>query len=223
MRTRVKICGLTCVDDVNAAVQAGADAIGLVFYPGSKRAVTIEQARLLRAKVPAFVSVAALFVNAAPTDVQAVIDRVQPDVLQFHGDETPDYCRQFGRRYMRAFRMGGPGMDSAAKVLAEAQQYPDAAGWLFDTYSAGYGGSGEVFDHGLLADVLASEQSQPVILAGGLNDALMANTLRQVRPYAVDVSSGVETAPGVKSGDKIRAFIRAVRKADQLANTGDAL
>lgn len=214
MRTRVKICGLTRDEDVRAAVSAGADAIGLVFYPGSKRAVTVEQACRLRQCVPAFVSVAALFVNAAPHEIQSVLEQVKPDLLQFHGDETPEDCRRYGHRYMRAFRTGGPGMNSARQVLEAALQYPDAAGWLFDTYSEGYGGSGVAFDHHLLDDVLRSEQARPVILAGGLKEEVMAHTLQQVRPYAVDVSSGVESAPGIKQADKIRAFIQAVRAAD---------
>lgn len=214
MRTRVKICGLTRGEDVGAAVQAGADAIGLVLYPGSKRAVSLEQAQQLRQAVPAFVSVVALLVNASPDNVQAVIDQVRPDVLQFHGDETPQDCQRYGHRYIRAFRIGGPRMQTPQEVLDAARQYPDAAGWLFDTYSAGYGGSGVAFDHSLLANVLASDQARPVILAGGLDDALMADTVGRVRPYAVDVSSGVEAAPGIKSADKIRAFIQAVRAAD---------
>lgn len=213
-RTRVKICGLTRSDDIRAAVQAGADAIGFVFYPASKRAVSIEQARALRAHVPAFVSVAALFVNAETSHVHEVIDQVKPDLLQFHGDESPELCASYGYPYMRAFRIGGPGMDTADKVLRAALDYPDAAAWLFDTYSAGYGGSGEAFDHRLLAAVSACGQSRPVVLAGGLNESSVAAAVQGQQPYAVDVSSGVEAAAGIKDERRIRAFIQAVQQAD---------
>lgn len=214
MRTRVKICGLTRIQDVHAAVRAGADAVGLVFYPGSKRAVTIDQARELRQHVPAFVSVVALFVNAEPDYVHQVIQHVQPDLLQFHGDESPDACAAYGHRYMRAFRIGGPQMDSADLVLQAALQYPDAAAWLFDTYSAGYGGSGVAFDHGLLAAVSASPVARPIVLAGGLDATSVADAVIPLRPYAVDVSSGVESSAGIKSESRIRAFVQAVRDGD---------
>lgn len=214
MRTRVKICGLTRPQDVQAAVQAGADAIGLVFYPGSKRAVTLEQARQLRQDVPAFVNVVALFVNADPDYVRAVIEHVQPDLLQFHGDESPETCMVYGHRYMRAFRIGGPQMDTAENVLTIVQDYPDAAAWLFDTYSAGYGGSGVAFDHRLLAAVQASGQARPIVLAGGLDSASIGDAMHQSRPYAVDVSSGVEDSPGIKNEQRIRSFIQAVHDAD---------
>lgn len=214
MRTRVKICGLTREVDVQAAVEAGADAIGFVFYPHSKRAVAVERAYQLRRQVPAFVDVVALFVNAEPTLVDAVIERVQPDLLQFHGDESPEACAVHQRRYIRAFRVGGPQMASAAQVLQAAQNYSDAAGWLFDTHSAGYGGSGTAFDRSLLDSVRASAQARPIILAGGLDDGSVASALDRLHPYAVDVSSGVEESPGIKSESRIRAFINAVQHAD---------
>lgn len=214
MRTRVKICGLTRIEDVHAAVQAGADAIGLVFYSKSKRAVTLEQAHVLRQAVPAFVSVTALFVNADPQFVEAVIKQVQPDVLQFHGDESSESCRSYGHRYMRAFRIGGAQMQTTEQVLRATQPYQDAAAWLFDTFSTGYGGSGVAFDHGLLADVQASGQSRPLVLAGGLDAGTVGDAVKAVRPYAVDVSSGVEVSPGIKSAQQIQAFIQAVRAAD---------
>lgn len=213
-RTRVKICGLTRQEDVHAAVQAGADAIGLVFYADSKRAVSIEQARGLVQGLPAFISVVALFVNADSAYVRAVIDQVQPDLLQFHGNETPEVCRAYGRRYMRAFPIGGPGMETAEQVLGAAQAYPDAAAWLFDTYSSGYGGSGVAFDHGLLSSVRGSSQARPVVLAGGLDALTVDAAVRTARPYAVDVSSGVEASAGIKSAQRIQAFIQAVRQAD---------
>lgn len=216
MRTRVKICGLTREPDVLAAVQAGADAIGFVFYPESKRVVSIDLARQLRRIVPAFVDVVALFVNAAPALVDRVIELVQPDVLQFHGDESPEDCAVYRRRYIRAFRVGGPGMSSASQVLQTALDYPDAAGWLFDTHSAGYGGSGQSFDRALLDGVRASQQARPLILAGGLDGGSVASALEQLHPYAVDVSSGVEESQGVKSETRIRAFMHEVQKSDLL-------
>lgn len=215
LRTRVKICGLTRAEDIDAAARAGADAIGFVFYEGSKRFVGIEQARLLRLAVPAFVSVTALFVNASEPDVRAVIEQVQPDLLQFHGDEAPEYCASFGRPYMRAFRVGGPGLDTPAAVLQACRRYASASAWLFDSYSAGYGGSGLSFDVGLLRDVRAASDSRPMVLAGGLKPDSIGQLIQQVRPYAVDVSSGVETAAGIKSAEKIGAFMQALRAASE--------
>lgn len=212
-RTRIKICGLTRTEDVAAAVRAGADAVGFVFYPSSKRALTVERAAELRQSVPAFVSVTALFVNAASEDVQEVIERVSPDLLQFHGDETPAYCEGFKKRYIRAFRVGAPGLDTAQKLLHECRQYSTASAWLFDSYSPGYGGSGHGFDPQLLSGVLNAADSKPVILAGGLNVDTVATAIRGVRPYAVDISSGVETAPGIKSLDKLLAFTQRVTTA----------
>lgn len=213
IRTRVKICGLTRLSDVKAAVAAGTDAIGMVFYPHSSRAVTLDQAVALRAAIPAFVSVVALFVNAEPAQVQAVINQLQPELLQFHGDETPAYCQQFKHRYMRAFRVGAPGMDTAATLLQNCLNYPDAAAWLFDSYSASYGGSGLKFDTSLLRDVQLCPDSRPLVLAGGLTPQSVFQAVRTVQPYAVDVSSGTEDTPGVKSVKKMQAFIAAVQDA----------
>ncbi|NYT61193.1 phosphoribosylanthranilate isomerase [Alcaligenaceae bacterium] len=210
-RTRVKICGLTRPDDVQAAVQAGVDAIGLVMYPKSSRAVSIEQARALRAAVPAFVNVVVLFVNATVQEVQDTIRLVQPDLLQFHGDESPQYCASFGHRYMRAFRVGAPGLDTAEGLLQACQAYQSASAWLFDSYSDTYGGSGLVLDSSLLRSVQAACNTQALVLAGGLNPSSVAERIAAVRPYAVDVSSGVEVSPGVKSSQKIAQFMAAVR------------
>jgi phosphoribosylanthranilate isomerase len=210
IRTRVKICGLTRAEDVNAAVAAGADAVGLVFYSPSSRYVSPENACDLRSLVPAMVSVVALFVNASNEDVQQVIDQVQPDILQFHGDESPDECEQYGRRYMKAFRVGAPGLDTPQAVLETCRRYRSASAWLFDSYSAGYGGSGKQFDLGLLEMVIASPESRPVVLAGGLNVETVGAAIAHVAPFAVDVSSGVEISGGVKCAGKIRAFMQAV-------------
>ncbi|HUH59034.1 MAG TPA: phosphoribosylanthranilate isomerase [Candidimonas sp.] len=212
-RTRVKICGLTRPEDVAAAVRSGADAIGLVFYEQSSRALTIAQAQSLRSAVPAFVDVVALFVNANPDYVRQVIEHVQPDLLQFHGDESPEYCQSFKRRYFRGFRVGAPGLDTAAGVLQSCRAYMSASAWLVDSYSPHYGGSGVKLNVDLLAAVRAALDSRPLILAGGLTPESVADSMAAVHPYAVDVSSGVETAPGIKSDVKIKAFIRAVNAA----------
>lgn len=214
MRTRVKICGMTRPEDIAAAVEAGADAVGLIFYPKSKRYVSLDLAARLRRAVPAFVDVVALFVNADDDAVKQVIEVVGPDLLQFHGDETPDACQRYGRRYMKAFRVGGPGADTAGQLARTCAAYRGAAGWLFDSYSAGYGGSGLSFEHALLQDVRADSQGAPLILSGGLSPDNVQPAVAALRPYAVDVSSGVEDAPGIKSAARIRAFLQAVQRAD---------
>ena len=209
-RTRVKICGLTRIEDIDCAVRAGADAVGLVFYSKSPRALSLDQARELRRAVPAFVDVVALFVNASTDDVRSVIEHVTPDLLQFHGDESPAYCASFGHRYMRAFRLGAPGLTTPDEVAVQCEAYQDAAAWLYDSYSAGYGGSGKALDVTLLQKVLSMPGGRPIILSGGLTAQTVAASIRLVHPYAVDVSSGVESAPGCKSAEKIDAFIDAV-------------
>jgi len=213
LRTRVKICGITRIQDVEAACEAGADAIGLVFYPKSSRLVSLEQARSLRKAVPAFVSVTALFVNVPHEQVRQVLDTVGPDVLQFHGDETPDYCAGFDHPYMKAFRVGGPGLENPQAVLESCRRYSHAAAWLFDSYSPGYGGSGLTFDIGLLDEVRRASDSRPLVLAGGLDPQNVGDAVQAVRPYALDVSSGVEESGGIKSAEKIRAFMQSVYRA----------
>lgn len=210
LRTRVKICGITRISDVHAACEAGADAIGFVFYSKSSRLVTVEQARMLRQAVPAFVSVAALFVNAPEAQVRQVLDEVRPDILQFHGDETAQYCTAFGHPYMKAFRVGGPGLEDSESVLQACRQHPQAAAWLFDSYSPGYGGSGLTFDVALLDAVRSAKDSRPLVLAGGLRPDNVTDAIQTVRPFALDVSSGVEESGGIKSADSIDAFMRAV-------------
>lgn len=216
-RTRVKLCGLTRPEDAEAAVAAGADALGMVFFSKSRRAVTIEQAKAIREAVPAFVDVVALFVNAAPEYVQEVIDEVNPDLLQFHGTESPQACERYGKRYMRAFRVGGPGMETRQEVLEECRRYESACAWLFDSFSPGFGGSGERFDLSLIAAVRNAADAKPMVLAGGLSAENVADSIRRLRPYAVDVSSGIEEAPGIKSAGLMSAFVGAVRSADMQA------
>ncbi|MCW8887142.1 MAG: phosphoribosylanthranilate isomerase [Motiliproteus sp.] len=207
MRTRVKICGITRPEDATAVVDAGADAIGLVFYDPSPRAVTIEQAVAICHAVPAFVTVTALFVNAAEQVVNQVIDRVGVDLLQFHGNEPPDYCQQFSRPYMKALRVK-PGLN----ISEQAERYQDAKALLLDAYRPGVpGGTGETFDWQLIPEDL----SKPVILAGGLTPQNVATAVRQVRPFGVDVSGGVEAAKGIKDSQLVTQFINEVSCADQ--------
>ena len=204
MRTRVKICGITRPEDGRAAALAGADAIGLVFYAKSPRYVALPQAQAICAQLPPFVSVVALFVDAPYEQVTAVLDSLPVDLLQFHGDETPADCVGFDRPYLKALRMA-PEMD----VVAEAKAYSDATGILLDSYAAGIpGGTGQTFDW----ERVPSGVEQPIILAGGLNPQNVAEAIERVRPYAVDVSGGVEAAKGIKDRDKMTAFINEVQR-----------
>jgi phosphoribosylanthranilate isomerase len=205
VRTRVKICGITRAADALVAASAGADAIGLVFYPPSPRFLSVERAREIRDALPPFVQTVALFVNADAAQVAQVIGRVHPAMLQFHGDETPQFCAQFGLPYVKACRVKA-GVDA----LEYLRPFSGAAAWLFDSYVPEYGGVGESFDLSLLP----RSPGRPVILSGGLTRENVAEAIRRVRPWGVDVSSGVESAKGVKDAAKIAAFIAEVRDAD---------
>ncbi len=207
MRTRVKICGLTREADVLAAAELGADAIGLVFYDPSPRAVGIEQARRLCAALPPFVTSVGLFVDAAPDQIRSTLARVPLDLLQFHGEESPEYCAAFGRPWIKAVRMR-PGIDPQS--LPEL--YPGAAGLLLDAYDpARAGGTGQCFDWDLVPPDLAPH----IVLAGGLDPDNVAVAIRRVRPYGVDVSGGVEAAKGLKDRQKMAAFMKGVCDGDQ--------
>lgn len=212
MRTRTKVCGITLETDLLQAIRLGADAIGFVFYENSKRYVTIDQAKRLRELVPAFVSVVALFVNATDEYVQQVIEQVQPDVLQFHGDETPQQCQKYGHRYLRAFRVGGEGLNTPLQVFSEAMRFDSACAWLFDTYSKQYGGSGKAFNHELLSEVLINPKSKAIIVAGGLSPSNVQSVIQNIKPYGVDVSSGVESAPGIKSATLLEQFMQVTSR-----------
>jgi phosphoribosylanthranilate isomerase len=206
-RTRVKICGITNVDDALAAVAAGADAIGLVFYPGSPRAVTTLVAQAICAALPPFVTSVGLFVDAEPALIREILRVVPLDLLQFHGAESPEVCTQFERPYIKALRMRDD-----VELVQEAQRFRSASGLLLDTYRPGVaGGTGEVFDWQRIPPELRAR----IVLAGGLNPDNVGAAVAAIRPYAVDVSGGVEAAPGRKDARKIEEFIAAVDRADR--------
>ncbi|XKH00742.1 phosphoribosylanthranilate isomerase [Marinobacter nauticus] len=204
MITRVKICGLTRPEDIDAAVSDGADAIGLVFYEPSPRAVSIAQARELAARVPAFVTVTGLFVNPKRKWVEQVLEAVPLDLLQFHGDEPAEFCASFGRRWIKAVRVR-----EAGQIEAAFQEYRNASGLLVDAWDPNrYGGTGQSFNWSLIP----TERPLPLILAGGLTFANVADAIEQVRPWAVDVSGGVESGKGRKDATKLTDFFNEVRR-----------
>lgn len=204
-RTRIKICGLTRDEDLAAAVAAGADAIGLVFYPPSPRYVDIERAAHLARLVPPLVTLVGLFVNPSEADVRAVLEQVPLSLLQFHGDEEDEFCARFGRPWIKAARMR-PGVD----LLEFAARHPRAQGILVDAFVEGYGGGGKTFDWSLIP----ASFDRPLLLSGGLGPDNVREAVRRIRPWAVDVSSGVEREKGIKDAAKIAAFIAGVKDAD---------
>jgi len=212
IKTRIKICGLTREADVDAAVAAGADAIGFVFYPRSPRYVSPARAAQLVARIPAFVTVVALFVNASAEEIDPVLDAVPVNLLQFHGDETEAACRRWRIPYVKAARVRA-GMD----LLQYAAGFGSARALLLDAFVEGFGGGGKTFDWSLVPPDLPL----PVILSGGLDAANVGEAIRRLAPSAVDVSSGVEAGSGemkgIKDAAKIAAFVAAVRAADQQA------
>ena len=201
-RTRVKICGITRPEDALVAVDLGVDALGLVFYAPSPRNVTIATAADVARQIPAFVSVVGLFVNAEPSFVEEVIANVGLSLLQFHGDETPEDCERFGLPYIKAIRV-----KADTNLVQYARDFTSAKALLLDTYTEGVaGGTGQLFDWNLIPSALP----KPVILAGGLLANNVAQAIRQVKPYAVDVSGGVEATKGIKDAQKIAAFMQQV-------------
>ena len=204
-RTRIKICGLTRAQDVRAAVDHGADAIGFVFYASSPRAVSIAQAAELVALLPPFVASVGLFVNATADEVNCVLERVPLQLLQFHGDEVEADCARFGRPWIKAARMRA-GVD----LVEFASLHPGASGILVDAFVEGYGGGGKTFDWSLIPRGFG----RPLVLSGGLDADNVVDAVRRIRPWAVDVSSGVESDKGIKDTAKIAAFIAGVRDAD---------
>jgi phosphoribosylanthranilate isomerase len=207
MRTRVKICGITRKEDALAAVESGADALGFVFYEPSPRHITVPRAAEIAQALPPFVSTVALFVNADPDMIAEVVDEVGVDLLQFHGQECPDYCARHRRPWIRAVRVK-PETD----LLAAQNEFAHGRGLLLDAYRPGVpGGTGETFDW----DWIPPQLAPGIVLAGGLTPDNVGDAVRRVRPYAVDVSGGVEAGKGIKDPSRIRAFIEEVRSAEQ--------
>ena len=207
---RVKICGITSLQDALNVCDAGADAIGLVFYEKSKRHVSIQTARHIYENMPPFVSVVGLFLDASSDFVNAVLDEVPLDLLQFHGAETPDYCRSFRRPYIKA--VGIKDMHSEADFARYADQYTTAKGFLVDSHAFGKaGGTGETFDW----RKTPQNYTKPIILAGGLDASNVATALQQASVYGVDLSSGVESSPGIKDNDKINALMQEVKRVSK--------
>lgn len=201
MRTRVKVCGITNIEDALAAAQAGADAIGLVFYAKSPRAVTAEQAAKIVAALPPFVTTVALFVDAPVDEVQQILQQVPIDLLQFHGDESPEFCISFQRPYIKALRMQ-PGID----ITQQANMHRSALGILLDAWVPGVpGGTGQTFNWNDIPSL-----AQPLVLAGGLTPDNVQQAITQVSPWAVDVSGGLEMSKGRKDHAKVQAFMQAV-------------
>lgn len=223
-RTRVKICGITRIDDAVAAARAGADAIGVVLWPGTPRVVSHEQARAIVAALPAFVAVVGLFVDPEPEAVRAALAALPLDLLQFHGSEPAALCRSFGRRYLKAIPVR-EGVD----LLECTHPYGDAAGFLFDTHIAGDlpGGTGRVFDWQRLSEGVRREIGPRLVLSGGLDAGNVERAIREIGPWAVDVSSGVEERDpegrprrGLKDAARIAAFVQGVRSADGRVGRG---
>ena len=205
-RTRVKICGITRVVDAQASVSAGADAIGLVFYPKSRRFLSVEQAIEIVRAMPPFVTVVGLFKDAQPSEIEAVLKHVSLSLLQFHGDECPAECGAYAIPYIKAI-----GMLENTNMQAYADTYVDAAGLLLDSHAVGEaGGTGQTFDW----SARPVHYDRPIILAGGLGPSNVAEAIHIANPYAVDLSSGVESTPGIKDAEKIKALMQEVRRAD---------
>lgn len=210
-RTRIKMCGITNPEDAQAAARAGADAIGLVFYPPSPRAVVPEQAAAIVRTLPPFVTVVGLFVNADPDEIGEILRQVPLDMLQFHGQECPDYCAGFGVPWLKALSMR-PGLD----LLMEARRYEQGRGLLLDSYRPGVpGGTGQSFDWALIP----AELRPRIVLAGGLDAMNVGQAIVQVRPYGVDVSGGIEAQKGIKDHAKITRFVESVQQADAIPET----
>ncbi|MCQ8895862.1 phosphoribosylanthranilate isomerase [Limnobacter humi] len=213
MRTRIKLCGLQTPDTVQACVQAGADAVGFVMYPPSPRHVSVEQAASLARYLGAWQTPVVLFVNPELDVVRQVIQAIPQVLLQFHGDEPPSFCEQFNRPYLKAIRM-----KADTDLMQASDMYQSAQALLVDSWSEAYGGSGHSFDWSLLPKPGALKQA--LVLSGGLDDANVGQAIRAVMPYGVDVSSGIESARGVKDHRKIARFCAAVQAADMNAQHG---
>ena len=214
-RTRVKFCGITRLEDIHLAVDLGVDALGFILYPKSKRALSFEQLKLLVDTVPVWVSSVVLLVNASIAEVNRVIEEVRPDYLQFHGDETAEFCEQFNYPYMRAIRVGAPGISTPEEIARTVAAYKQAKAFIFDAYSPDYGGAGISFDANLLNLVREQQVKEKIILAGGLGPQNIKSLVEQYQPFGVDLCSGVENSLGQKDPSKMRSFIEELR----LSNT----
>jgi phosphoribosylanthranilate isomerase len=208
-RTRIKICGVAQEADIDAAVDAGADAVGFVFHRPSVRCLTVERAAALARTLPPYVTPVGLFVNAQRAEIEAALRAMPALVLQFHGDESPAECNAYGRPYLRAVRMAA-GLD----LLDFARRFSEAQGLLLDAHVEGFGGGGKAFDWSLVPAGFQAESRRRLVLSGGLHAANVCAGILQLRPWAVDVSSGVESSRGVKDAAAIRRFCDAVREAD---------
>jgi len=205
LRTRIKICGITCLEDAKASVRAGCDALGFVFYKESPRYIALDAFKVIVKELPPFVTKTGLFVNADPAEIEEAIQSGFVNVLQFHGDETPDFCRQFNFPYIKAVAVS-----SSVDLIQYAKDFHDAEALLLDAYHEHLkGGTGQTFDWNLIPQSL----SKPIVLAGGLTVDNVKEAIKKVKPYAVDVSGGVEESKGIKNSLKIQAFIKETQDA----------
>jgi len=210
-RTRIKFCGLTRDEDIECAAALGIDYLGLVFAVRSPRRITLEAARRLREQIPDSIGVVALMMDQPAAEVQAVMDAIHPDIVQFHGSESDTFCAGFGVPFWKAIAMGG----NVRRGLDGVARYPSAAGFLFDGHAAGEpGGSGQRFDWSAMSSAAHDGNPARMLLAGGLDAHNVARAIHIAAPWGVDVSSGIETAPGIKDAAKMRAFVHAARQAD---------
>ena len=215
INTRIKICGITRPEDALTAASLGADAVGLVFYEPSPRNVDIDQACAVVNVLPPFVTRVGLFVDAKPEQVNRVLEKVGLDLLQFHGDESPQDCEEYNRPYIKAIRMRDD-----VDLQSEAQLFSSASGLLLDAYQPGMpGGTGETFDWSRVSKDVLQKLDKPVILAGGLNQSNVGGAILLVQPYAVDVSGGVESEKGMKDHAKMSAFVKAVHLVDRVSDS----
>lgn len=206
-RTRIKLCGMTRPEDAEAAARLGADAIGLILARGGPRFISLEQAAIIRRRLPPFVQAVAVFRNPAAAEVEQALAALRPDLLQFHGEESPEFCERFGVPYLRAVPMQG-----TVSPADWARRYASATALLLDAHAPGeQGGQGRSFDWSRVP----ADLGKPVVLAGGLKPDTVGEAVRRARPYAVDAASGVEASPGIKDQGKMRAFIEKVRQADE--------
>lgn len=210
-RTRIKFCGITRLEDIRLAVDLGVDALGFILYPKSKRALSIEQLKLLVDAVPVWVSSVVLLVNASVTEVNRVIEEVRPNYLQFHGDETAEFCEQFNYPYIRAIRVGAPAISTPEEIAHVVSTYKKAKAFIFDAYSPDYGGVGISFEAELLNLVRTQQAKEKIIIAGGLGPENIKSFVQKYQPFAVDLCSGIERCPGSKDPLKMQRFMAELK------------